>query len=105
MVKEKLSKIAKTSFSVVFVASFHNTEVIFEQLSIIWALPRYRVNSLAVILPYFPTGTMERVDSEGQVATANVRKAVNVNVCKYFCRLSPNSSLLRRRLRVDLCSM
>mgnify|MGYP001045991087 CR=1 FL=1 len=64
-----------TFFAVVFVASFHNTEVIFEQLSIICALPRYRVNSLAVILPYFPTGTMERVDSEGQVATANVKKS------------------------------
>jgi len=28
--------------------------------------------SFTVILPYFPTGTMERVDTEGQVATAKV---------------------------------
>jgi phosphoribosylpyrophosphate synthetase len=52
------------------VASLHNTQTIFEQISVIWALPRYRVNSLNVVLPYFPTGTMERVDTEGQIATA-----------------------------------
>jgi len=28
--------------------------------------------SFTFILPYFPTGTMERVDTEGQVATAKV---------------------------------
>ena len=57
---------------VIFIASLHNVETIFEQVSVIYALPRYRVNSLNVVLPYFPTGTMERVDTEGQVATANV---------------------------------
>ncbi len=35
--------------------------------------PRYLAKSLTVILPYFPTGTMERVDHEGQVATAKVQ--------------------------------
>lgn len=33
-------------------------------------MPRYFIKSLTVLLPYFPTGTMERVDQEGQVATA-----------------------------------
>ena len=57
--------------------SFHNTEVIFEQLSIMYTLPRYLVNSLTVLMPYFPTGTMERVDEEGQIATANVSGELN----------------------------
>ena len=33
---------------------------------------RYMARSFTFILPYFPTGTMERVDTEGQVATAKV---------------------------------
>jgi len=56
---------------VIFVASFHTPEVIFEQLSVIYAIPRYLAKSFTLILPYFPTGTMERVDTEGQIATAN----------------------------------
>ena len=55
---------------VVFLASFDTPGAIFEQLGVIYALPRYGVKSLKVILPYFPTGTMERVDEEGQIATA-----------------------------------
>ena len=34
--------------------------------------PRYLARSFHFILPYFPTGTMERVDTEGQIATAKV---------------------------------
>lgn len=34
---------------------------------------RYLARSFHVILPYFATGTMERIDTEGQVATAKVR--------------------------------
>lgn len=41
-------------------------------------LLRYLAKSFTVILPYFPTGTMERVDTEGQIATAKVLFA------KYF---------------------
>ena len=37
---------------------------------------RYLARSFTVILPYFPTGTMERVDTEGQVATAKVKGTV-----------------------------
>ena len=33
---------------------------------------RYLARSFTFILPYFPTGTMERVDKEGQIATAKV---------------------------------
>eukprot|EP01116_Phalansterium_solitarium_P018046 TRINITY_DN4627_c0_g1_i1.p1 TRINITY_DN4627_c0_g1~~TRINITY_DN4627_c0_g1_i1.p1 ORF type:complete len:338 (+),score=114.89 TRINITY_DN4627_c0_g1_i1:108-1121(+) len=55
---------------VVFISSFQNTETFFSQLSIIYTLPRYLVKSMTIVVPYFPTGTMERVDEEGQVATA-----------------------------------
>jgi len=54
----------------VFLADFLNLADIFHQLSIIYSLPRYFVRSLTVVLAYFPTGTMERVDEEGQIATA-----------------------------------
>jgi len=55
---------------VVFLADFLNLRELFTQISVIYALPRYLVRSLTIMLPYFPTGTMERVDSEGQIATA-----------------------------------
>ncbi|KAG1669872.1 hypothetical protein FOA52_012461 [Chlamydomonas sp. UWO 241] len=55
---------------VAFLASFHNPSVIFEQISLIYALPRLFVASFTLVLPFFPTGTMERVDTEGEVATA-----------------------------------
>jgi hypothetical protein len=54
-----------------FLASFHSPDVIFEQLSMIYSLPRYFAKSLTVLLPYFVTGTMERVSVFGEVATAN----------------------------------
>jgi len=37
---------------------------------VLYVLPRYSCRSVTVVLPYFPTGTMERVEHEGQVATA-----------------------------------
>lgn len=54
----------------VFLASFDTTADIFRQLSVIYALPRYGARSLRVILPYFPTGTMDRVAKKGEVVTA-----------------------------------
>ncbi|XP_025091756.1 ribose-phosphate pyrophosphokinase 4-like isoform X2 [Pomacea canaliculata] len=55
---------------VIFLGSFHSPEVIFEQLSLLYAFPRYLARSFHFIMPYFPTGTMERIDLEGQIATA-----------------------------------
>lgn len=54
----------------VFLASFHNTAVIFEQLNMIYSLPTLGVGSFKVIVPWFCTGTMERVVEYGEVATA-----------------------------------
>lgn len=49
---------------------FDAPDRIFEQMSFLLQLAQLRPRSLKVLLPYFPTGTMERIDHEGQVATA-----------------------------------
>jgi hypothetical protein len=46
---------------VAFLASFQDAATIFEQLSVIYQLPRMFVGSFTLVLPYFPTGTAERV--------------------------------------------
>lgn len=53
-----------------YLASLHSPEVIFEQLALIYAFPRLFCKSFDVILPFFPTGTMERVTEYGEIATA-----------------------------------
>ncbi|CAF1179312.1 unnamed protein product [Rotaria sordida] len=55
---------------VIFLASFHNPQTIFEQISLLYHLPKYLCRSLKVLLPYFPTGTMERIQIQGEIATA-----------------------------------
>eukprot|EP00051_Salpingoeca_urceolata_P005765 m.76960 g.76960 ORF g.76960 m.76960 type:complete len:457 (-) comp14531_c0_seq2:56-1426(-) len=65
---------------VLFLASFHDAAAIFEQLAVLYALPRYLARSLTVILPYFPCATMERVDFEGQVATAATMSRMLSNI-------------------------
>ena len=58
-----------TIITVILFASFHSPALVFEQLSLIYSLPRYLVRSFGLILPFFPTATMERIDKEGQVHT------------------------------------
>lgn len=53
-----------------FLASFSSPGKIFEQLSVIYALPKLFVSSFTLVLPFFPTGTSERMEDEGDVATA-----------------------------------
>ncbi len=53
-----------------FLAAFDTPGDIFTQLSAIYEIPRYAVRSFKIVLPYYPTGTMERVDRDGQIATA-----------------------------------
>lgn len=55
---------------VIFLGSFHSPGIIFEQLSVLYMFPRYRARSFHLLLPYFPTGTMERVENEGEIPTA-----------------------------------
>ncbi|XP_078149188.1 ribose-phosphate pyrophosphokinase 4-like [Carex rostrata] len=55
---------------VAFLATF-SRNFIFDQWSVICALPKEFVASFTVVLPYFPTGSCERIDVPGQVATAD----------------------------------
>ena len=55
---------------VLFLASLHNPLTIFGQISLLYHLPKYLCRSLTVLLPYFPTGTMERIQIQGEIATA-----------------------------------
>jgi ribose-phosphate pyrophosphokinase len=55
---------------VLFLASFHNNEVTLSQFQVIICLLQSFIESLTVVLPYYPVGTMERVTKEGTVATA-----------------------------------
>ena len=56
---------------VLLLCSFHNNDVTLSQFSVMIVLLESFVESLTIILPYYPVGTMERVTEEGQVATAN----------------------------------
>lgn len=55
---------------VLFIASFHNNDVTLSQFQVMICLLQSFIESLTVVLPYYPVGTMERVVREGQVATA-----------------------------------
>ena len=56
--------------NVLFLASFHNNDVTLSQFQVIICLLQSFIESLTVVLPYYPVGTMERVTKEGTVATA-----------------------------------
>lgn len=55
---------------VLFLASFHNNDVTLSQFQVMINLLLSFIESMTVVLPYSPVGTMERVIQEGQVATA-----------------------------------
>lgn len=55
---------------VIFLADFHSNDVTLSQFQVMIYLLQSFVESLTVILPYYPVGTMERVTKEGTVATA-----------------------------------
>ena len=57
--------------NVVFLSSLDTPESVFEQLAVMFALPKYRAVNYKVIIPWFPTGTMERISVPGEIATAN----------------------------------
>lgn len=65
---------------VAFLASFSSPAVIFEQLSAIYALPRLFVASFTLVLPFFPTGSFERMEEEGDVATAFTMARILSNI-------------------------
>ncbi len=59
-----------------FLACFDSPAVIFEQWSVMRHVAKLKPQSFRILLPYFPTGTMERSDHEGQVATAATLSAL-----------------------------
>ncbi|KNA07446.1 hypothetical protein SOVF_171870 [Spinacia oleracea] len=65
---------------VAFLAAFSSPAVIFEQLSVIFALPRLFVASFTLVLPFFPTGSFERMEEEGDVATAFTMARILSNI-------------------------
>ena len=56
---------------IIFLASFHNNDVTLSQFSVLIVLLQSFIESMTIVLPFYPVGTMERVDVEGKVATAN----------------------------------
>eukprot|EP00750_Incisomonas_marina_P003648 INCI13317.1.p1 GENE.INCI13317.1~~INCI13317.1.p1 ORF type:complete len:391 (+),score=59.03 INCI13317.1:175-1347(+) len=56
---------------VLFLASFHNNDIVLSQFSALVVILESFIESLTVVLPFFPHATMERCLKEGQVATAN----------------------------------
>lgn len=65
---------------VAFLASFSSPAVIFEQISVIYLLPRLFVASFTLVLPFFPTGSFERMEEEGDVATAFTMARIVSNI-------------------------
>mmetsp|Transcript_3898 Transcript_3898/g.9413 ORF Transcript_3898/g.9413 Transcript_3898/m.9413 type:complete len:418 (-) Transcript_3898:1237-2490(-) len=55
---------------VLFLGSFHNNDTTLSQFQVMICLLQSFIESLTVVLPFSPVGTMERVTQEGQVATA-----------------------------------
>jgi adenine phosphoribosyltransferase len=68
---------------VVFLASMYNKSEWLEQLSVIMVLPRQGLMSLDIILPYFAPATMERIDVQGTLATADTFAQIST------CCISP----------------
>lgn len=56
---------------VLFFGSFHNNDVTLSQFSVMIVLLQSLIESFTLVLPFYPVGTMERVDVEGKVATAS----------------------------------
>lgn len=56
---------------VIFFASFHNNDVTLSEISVLIVLLQSFIESLTIVLPFYPVGTNERVEVEGKVATAN----------------------------------
>jgi len=56
---------------VLLLASFHDNDVTLSQFQVMVMLLTSFVKSLTIVLPFYPTGTMERVVTEGEVATAH----------------------------------
>ena len=87
---------------VAFLAYF-GLENMFGQFSVMCALPKEFIASFTVVLPYFPTGSCERIEKIGQVATADTLARMLSNIPK--SRGGPTSLVIYdiHALQVCLC--
>lgn len=72
---------------VVFLGSFHDPAKLFEQAAVFHAIPKFRVPNFRIVVPWFATGTMERVEYLGEIATA--RTLANILDRTPFCATGP----------------
>lgn len=88
---------------VMFLASFHNNDVTLSQFYALTMLCESLPASVTVLLPFYPTATMERVTNDGEVATANTLAQMFSNlpivgpptrVIVYDLRVSPKQPTL-----------
>lgn len=56
---------------ILFCASFHSNDAIMQCLHVLIMLLESHIKDLTIVVPFLPCATMERVDTEGVVATAN----------------------------------
>lgn len=70
---------------IIYVASLIDQSEFFAQISILYSLALYGAKSINLVLPYFPVGTMERIDKEGQIATAKVLAQLISNIPRASC--------------------
>jgi phosphoribosylpyrophosphate synthetase len=76
------------SRDVVFLGSLYDRRTVLEQVSMVMVLPRQGVKSLSIVFPYFAPATMERVDEEGVLATAETT-AKMMSACIPMTRSGP----------------
>lgn len=74
--------------NVLMLASFHNNDVTLSQFSVMITLLQSFIESLTVVLPFYPVGTMERIIQEGQVATANSYAQMFSNLPTWYASIS-----------------
>ena len=74
---------------IVFFLDLYDTSTLFEQLSMLMILPRQFIESLDIYITYFSVGTMERVDKEGILATAETMAKIISNCIETTRRGKP----------------
>lgn len=55
---------------VIYLGSLYDIGTVMQQYSLVAVLPRQHIRSFHIVFPYFAPGTMERVEREGVLATA-----------------------------------
>lgn len=56
---------------ILFISSTLSNDAAMSQFSVLICLLQSFIKSLTIIIPFYPVGTMDRVDVEGKIATAN----------------------------------